>query len=792
MKAHIKIQTRINEENKNAAQLLQKKISEKNAEKSEKERIKNQKESELEDLRKQNDNLAIEIGKIDGENAKLLYRIDKRKAEHQATLDDIKMKTELGERLLKEKDRLNGTNAENSKKSEELTEQINNTKNELKKANEAKTAANKKKDETKKKIQNEENKIKACQKEIEKLKINNTAISGQLEDLENNKKYEQRKIVAIEKDKDKFTAERDALINLELDLNREIDEIGKEKERLDSIVRTEQEALERFQKEFNVKDTEYERNIKDKGRMEQGIKEKKNDIHSLNLKFHQMDSNSKKLDNQNAGYKIESLKLNNQIRDLQQQQAKYGAEATTAHARFYQTVEELKIKNSIIDELQKKNIDLENKLKHQQNLYEAVRSDRNLYSKNLLEAQEEYSSLLRKSMMMTHQINQLKEEIKRKDEQFIKENLNFNNAQKQKKNTETKEKMIQERIDSTKAFIKHHESRIAKLKYIISEAQSEKQKQIKDHEMVLNERDILGAQLIKRNQELEVLYEKIKISQSNLIKGETHFREKQKDLNEHKAKLIEIRQELVDSQEAIANIGQFKSEINSLEKEILKGKTKNRALEDELKYPMNVHRWKKLEATDPENYERIMKIQTLMRRLITKTEEVEEKDKLIKEKEQLFVQMKNILSRQPGPETFSQIAIYEASLKDKMSQMKKMLNELKDTQMKAKAHKYEIGMLNEQISKIKQDYFKKRDTEEKHKLRELQASQAPNTSQSKQAYYESLGIQPGLALTISQGNATGSMGNSSGGQTGTLIHPAPGAAQSPISPATTQGQNHRS
>jgi hypothetical protein len=29
--------------------------------------------------------------------------------------------------------------------------------------------------------------------------------------------------------------------------------------------------------------------------------------------------------------------------------------------------------------------------------------------------------------------------------------------------------------------------------------------------MVINERDILGTQLIKRNEELQVLYEKIKI-----------------------------------------------------------------------------------------------------------------------------------------------------------------------------------------------------------------------------------------------------------------------------------------
>ena len=46
----------------------------------------------------------------------------------------------------------------------------------------------------------------------------------------------------------------------------------------------------------------------------------------------------------------------------------------------------MKLKNNLITKLQKKNIEAESRLKQQQNLYEAVRSDRNLYSKNLLEA----------------------------------------------------------------------------------------------------------------------------------------------------------------------------------------------------------------------------------------------------------------------------------------------------------------------------------------------------------------------------------------------------------------------
>ena len=44
-------------------------------------------------------------------------------------------------------------------------------------------------------------------------------------------------------------------------------------------------------------------------------------------------------------------------------------------------------------------------MKQQQNLYEAVRSDRNLYSKNLIESQDEIAEMKRKFKIMTRQVS---------------------------------------------------------------------------------------------------------------------------------------------------------------------------------------------------------------------------------------------------------------------------------------------------------------------------------------------------------------------------------------------------
>ena len=90
-----------------------------------------------------------------------------------------------------------------------------------------------------------------------------------------------------------------------------------------------------------------------------------------------------------------------------------------------------------------------------------------------------------------------------------------------------------------------------------------------------------------------------------------------------------------------------------MQRELLQERTKVKALSEELENPMNVHRWRKLEGSDPKRYELVQKIHTLQTRLIAKTEEVVEKDLLLQEKEKLYTELKNLLARQPGPEVLS-------------------------------------------------------------------------------------------------------------------------------------------
>lgn len=254
-------------------------------------------------------------------------------------------------------------------------------------------------------------------------------------------------------------------------------------------------------------------------------------------------------------------------------------------------------------------------------------------------------------------------------------------------------------------MIKTQENDIARLKYVISEAEAEKQKQKKDYEMVINERDILGTQLIKRDEELHLLYEKIKIQKSTLKKGEIYYQEKIDDIIKLVDEIKNHKRELIDSQKETACIPDLKKEIYLLQKELLEQQQKVKFLSDELQKPLNVHRWRKLESTDIETYELIQKIQSLQKRLIAKTEEVSEKDVLIQEKEKLYIELKNILAKQSGPEVTEKLVIYQQNLKERGKQLKEMVLELKKYQSQVHAYKFEIERIDGQVRQCKDHYY---------------------------------------------------------------------------------------
>ena len=413
----------------------------------------------------------------------------------------------------------------------------------------------------------------------------------------------------------------------------------------------------------------------------------------------------KNLENEIAGFKTGVQQQRDMVQQLVQDRERYETEADAANQKFYTSLEELKLQELQITALQKKITEGETRLKQQQNLYEQVRSDRNLYSKQLIESQDEIVGMRRKFKIMNHQIEQLKEEITGKDQRLVREHFEHHKVDKEKEALKNELTRIKKQIQSSEQIIANQEAEVQKLTAIIAEADAERSRQVKECDAVESEKKLLGAQLERRKEELRKLYEKIKVNKSLLEKGVAAYDDRVAQIALLNERIKEMGAEGSVSDAQVQNMHDLRNEVYRLQRELLQERTKIKALSEELERPLNVHRWRKLEGSDPQRYDQIRKVQALQKTLIEKTDEVVEKDLLIQEKEKLYIELKQILARQPGQEVAEQLVVYQQNLKEKQRQMKAMESELQMYKSQLSEYKHEIETLNGGMERAKQQWF---------------------------------------------------------------------------------------
>lgn len=414
---------------------------------------------------------------------------------------------------------------------------------------------------------------------------------------------------------------------------------------------------------------------------------------------------NKSIEQELASHKQESEKLSININELTVQVKKYEEASREASKKYHTALEAVKSSKRLIAERQNQLEEEEKRLKNQNALYEQVLSDRNLYSKNHNEATEEIEEMKKRFKVMDQQINQLKDELRKRETDLCE-------AHKEHDNIQNAYKLAEDRVERLEGNLKDARTRsteladeIKQLTQIIADCDTEKAKQQMKFNAVTNERNILATQLIRRNEELSLLYEKIRIQQSTLLKGESQYRERTIDIGALREKIQTLRTQLKTSLARIRYVEELRRQVTTLQRALIRERTKVKALFEELQNPMNVHRWRKLEGSDPAEYENILKLHTLQKRLIAKIEESRQKDLIIREKEKEYADLKGVLSRQPGPEIREQITVYHENILKRTEQLRRMSDELGGSLTTVSEYKQEIDKKSTELQDVKQKYY---------------------------------------------------------------------------------------
>lgn len=221
--------------------------------------------------------------------------------------------------------------------------------------------------------------------------------------------------------------------------------------------------------------------------------------------------------------------------------------------------------------------------------------------------------------------------------------MNFNQAQKEIE--QLKRTGIIQKTDLERSFTKNKmlnaslqekSQEIIDLNNAISSSEKSVAKLYSRLEDRQNEKDFVGTQIIRRNDEIALLAEKLEVTQLALDRGESQYNDRLED----------IRRLTIDSKNSRATVDvlkanavkmeNWKNRIAILERELEEKKFENARLLNELETPINVHRWRHLSGHDPNRMELIQKIQILQKRILNQTAVVADKEKMLIAANRLF------------------------------------------------------------------------------------------------------------------------------------------------------------
>ena len=293
--------------------------------------------------------------------------------------------------------------------------------------------------------------------------------------------------------------------------------------------------------------------------------------------------------------------------------------------------EELKVKELIIMDLSKRDAETRAKLREFSKLYDIVKTDRNKYVNQIQSSTQALAEMKEKTKILMNEVEILRNESLQKDMALQKERLGHGNSfyardqlrVEQNRNI-TLEKESKGKVDQLVAEIDN-------LNALINGVEQELLRLKKRYEVAVEERNYTGIQLIDRNDELCILYEKANMQQTVLKKGELTIREREEEIRLLDLQVAELVRDVEVTRRKLPKIPAAEQEIVTLQAELEEERLLAERLSAELEAPENSKRWRKLEGKDPEPEDLAAKLQVLEERVNDRKEQLLEKDLVLEE-----------------------------------------------------------------------------------------------------------------------------------------------------------------
>eukprot|EP00743_Colponemidia_sp_Colp-15_P002127 GILK01002309.1.p1 GENE.GILK01002309.1~~GILK01002309.1.p1 ORF type:complete len:926 (-),score=268.21 GILK01002309.1:247-3024(-) len=374
----------------------------------------------------------------------------------------------------------------------------------------------------------------------------------------------------------------------------------------------------------------------------------------------------------------DEYKLTQHIAFLTSQREKMAREASHAMNHARETREELKVKDLVILDLTKKHHETNHRLKEFSALYDVVKNERNKYVNWIQSSSQGLAEMKEKIKILQNEVDILRNESHQKDKALNKTHQDYQQGVYQRDSLRTDLNKSNLVYRQKQELIEQQIIEIDKLNSIINGLERDMLRLKKQYELAVEARNYTGIQLIDRNDELCILYEKSNIQESILRKGELEIRHKEDEIRMLNLELSEVQRQLEVIRRQIPLVPELASQVMQLKGELNDEKRQVEKMSYDLERPDNLERWRKLGGEDPDAEALQAKLQILEERLNDKKEALLEKELVLEEVTSLADKLRRqaLDGRQGTLALAEKVNDFQARIKDLTRKMMATVSEL--------------------------------------------------------------------------------------------------------------------
>lgn len=382
---------------------------------------------------------------------------------------------------------------------------------------------------------------------------------------------------------------------------------------------------------------------------------------------------AKKVEKSNMALKEDLHELKQLVITLERQKDEYSVRTGEAELQSQAALDELKVQEGIIHDLEHQITDLKEKLVHLEGMYNTARKERNMYDRQVTQMTDDVFEHQQQASLYKEHVDQLKSETQEQESVIKTAHEKYEKLFEQKASLYNKCVSLKKKKTELLETMQNMQHQLQKQEHVLHFAEQEKKALEVQIEDLVKQRETLGAHIVRRNDQIVLLQEKVRIQDTILANGTHQYSQKVLEINQLKLKLKDYARTISAWAQRLKVIVHLRHENHALNCKLEREQRKSQALAEELGNPTNVHRWRTAEAKEFPEYELQCKAQALQKLLIHKANTIIHNELTIKKQAEMIEQLQYQASQF---KCRTEIPVLHDKLRAKKEKMKSILGEL--------------------------------------------------------------------------------------------------------------------